>query len=556
MSLGPRIHEQDLGDILLAAHLLEESVLAQARRDAQRKNCPLWRQLTRENLVSEDALFKVLRQEVRMPVLTPDQLKSVVVPEELRAALPHEVAQRLGILPLERSTDGRRAVLAMVDPTSDITSILPALNKLGVAEVRRFLAHLGTLRLGLEFFYGRPWQPSLDDSILVPAEAPRSATTQPLGQSAKTGPLKTSSPSVVVDPKLQEELMQMDGPTDPRSTMHAERTAPLILPGAGLSDAGPAISPTLQSGNTLPLLGIKREPSMLEILPSDLMMIEESSLQIVRPSLTNEPSSRQLDKEPVQEALIKASELLLAELEAELHVTRPEALARLSQGVAERLGFAPSAVRELMLVSRLYGLLRSRLLRDGPLPAPRKDMLGFDVEQPLMKVLAELQAVLVDFIRLPSEPDLLPMGARIVEAATIALELYSEEHSLISEELTAKLRQRAGDNEVTAALLQVIETDLAALGIAPGQPEAAAGSKGPAEQARPDILAMPAIQEAATPDKAPPATPPMILLLAPLPPQMPDVSWQTMPIAALPEDCLQPYEFSELANYSPGFLPD
>src|SRR5205823_370776 len=114
--------------------------------------------------------------------------------------------------------------------------------------------------------------------------------------------------------------------------------------------------------------------------------------------------SRVPEKEPVQDALLKTCEALLSALQAELGINRPEAFAKLAQAVAERLGFAPSAVRELMLVSRLYGLLRVRLQSAGPLPPARKDMLGFQTEPqlPLMKALAELQTVLVDFIRLPT----------------------------------------------------------------------------------------------------------------------------------------------------------
>ena len=83
--------------------------------------------------------------------------------------MPAKTAQRLGMMPLERSTDGRRAGLAMVDPTDDITPLWPALTAAGVSEVRRFLVHLQHPALGPEAFYGVTWLP---DSELIEAPSP------------------------------------------------------------------------------------------------------------------------------------------------------------------------------------------------------------------------------------------------------------------------------------------------------------------------------------------------------------------------------------------------
>lgn len=523
MSLGARSNDQDLGDILLAAHLIDEAALTKARRESMRISRPLWRILTRDSVVSEDALFRALRQEVRVPVLAADQLKSVVMPEELREAMPHDVAQHLGILPLERSTDGRRAVLAMVDPTADITQIWPALSKLGVVEVRRFLVHLGTLRLGLEFFYGLPWQP--ESAELTAALAQAQAVEAALSRSALTQPMpaaeaEVESASVIIDPGLQDEFVEMEAPTDPGSarrpsaaSLGGRRSVPPASPVRAAQPPPPVVAPAPPERRDLSLLP--------ELSASDILVVDEQPIEL-------DPSALTPEKEPVQEALIKAGEGLAATLEAELGTRRPEALSRLSQGVAERLGFAPRAVRELMLVTRLYGLLRFALLRRGPLPPPCQDVLGFEVAHPLMTALRELQSVLVDFIRLPTEPDLVPMGARIVLAVIEALALL-EKRSLAqegrdetldaapSEAFLTELRARVADTALSGALSQVIEMDLPALGIEPGQLD--------------------------TPPAAPPAppAPACMLLLSPLPLAMPEVAWQTEPDASITDEGLLPY---------------
>lgn len=584
MSMGARSQDQDLGDILLAAHLVEEGALAKVRRDAQRTGRPLWRLLTRDNLVSEDALFKALRQEVRVPVLAADQIKSVEVPDELRGALPPDVAQHLGILPLERSTQGQRAVLAMVDPTSDITPIWPALTKLGIVEVRRFLVHLNTLRLGLEFFYGQPWQPEPDDEEgeaaavrSVQASLARSATTQPIPPSVAAA----ASGSVMVDPGFEAELAEMDGPTDPKRkairsepppVMANEPTGPIsrssltprrpasssqsfrpvaasssqsLRPAGGSSSqslrpvggssrdslrpvsaghSNPGLPPVASASNpgtsssSLPPYRARRENSMPELPSKQILMMADE----VPPP---DPKVRVPEGEPVQDAFIKASEALAQSFETEVRSGRPEALARLAQGVAERLGFAPRAVRELMLVSRMFGLLRLLLLRNGPLPRPARGILGFDSNHPLMAALRELQTVLVDFIRLPTEPDLAPMGARIVDGVTAALELSDE--GFDAADVGAKLRLRGCDASIVSALMQTMETDLQALGITPGRPEPIPGA--------------PASPSATTAPPRPKSSPPSLFIGTPRPPLMPDVRWKTTVVASLSDEGLLPY---------------
>jgi hypothetical protein len=206
----PRSRDKDvkeLADIVEEAQLVAPAAIDRALRRAHDSGRPLWRVLLREGALCEDAMFEALGAQLRVPVLTDDQLVSVIVPDELKEAVSYELAQRLGVLPLERSTDGRRAALAMVDPTLDITPLWPALTPLGVVEVRRFLMSLGTLRLGLDQFYGRGFIPDSPSIVPEPPEPEPEDPTLPPQRSPFAPP--ESGPSVMVDPQLQVEIAKL-----------------------------------------------------------------------------------------------------------------------------------------------------------------------------------------------------------------------------------------------------------------------------------------------------------------------------------------------------------
>jgi hypothetical protein len=147
---------------------------------------------------------------------------------------------------------------------------------------------------------------------------------------------------------------------------------------------------------------------------------------------------------------------------------------------------------------------------------------------------------MVDFIRLPTEPDMVPLGARLVAAVSVALELLDGQAAGPSvadlDELKAQLGRRIDDSQVSSALIQIIETDLPTLGIVPGHPDNAVS----AALAR---RAQPASAPAAV--AAPPAVVPTAVarptLLVPQPLRMPEVRWRTRQVPALPDAGLLPY---------------
>ncbi len=536
MSNGPRSKDfLDLGDILQAAHLVEPAKLAQLRSEAQKRGRPLWHALTHDEAVTADVLFRALRQEVRVPVLAADQLPAVSVPPELLKAVPAKTAQRLGMMPLERSTDGRRAGLAMVDPTDDITPLWPALTAAGVSEVRRFLVHLSTLRLGLEAFYGVAWvadaelaeaaspppgQPEKSEAAIEVEPEPLSEEEEEGASLAELVAAASHSGSGLAPVKSTGPVPKLD-PAAVSAPIRSGASAAHAVSAAATKASGPTAATPLQPAKPIaaatPLsYRVRREVSLPELPASDIIMLDEKSRPLRVPIIdeASMPAFRAsaaaaAEKEPLGETLLALSEAFVAVLDEDTHSTRPGAIARLSQSIAERLGFAPRAVSELKLVARLYGVLRARLRRQGPLPTETKDMLGFDSGLPLQTGLRTLQSAFVDFMRLPSEPDLVPMGTRIVQAATVAVDLIDS--GLTDDALITRVQSMIADTMIAGALIGSLQTDLPALGI----------DREPAPTASP------------TPSGSP--------LPVPKGPHMPEVTWRTRSVAQLPDDGLTPY---------------
>lgn len=688
MSTGPRNKDRDreLPEIIQEAQLVRADVLQRAQRNAKQLQEPLWRLLLREGLLTDEQLFRTLKQYVRVPVLAEEHLENVVVPPELRDAVAPSLAQRLGVLPLERSTDGRRAALAMIDPTLDLSPLWPALHKLGVAEVRRFLLNLATLRRGMQMFYGQAWLADATDAALDGPTPPpsRSAITQPIPRAVEEGP------SVMVDPQLQAEIAQLSGsmlvpelssevvipveppaaepvgqtsrsglplslqttmpgtlslartetppppraakapsgpsqhtplhrvvselpsagapvptPTTPLSPMPAiaiEIDLPDLRPAApgevarsvpGSSRSGPGYllspagaapsafsgpsavsSPSAQSGpgmpprtpgtppgrprpTTAPLPAGRRPPAgstgarsmtsqpphpsaqspLPELTTADLVLDDDrSGLTLNRsglrvPTAASE-SGPEVAQDTAHDALLTTCEALVAIIERQLQTSDPTTLARLCQGVGDRLGFAPRAVRELMLVARLRGVVRAELLARGPLPPVVPTLLGYQTDSPLLDAALALQKVLVDFMRLPQDENE-PLGTRIIATAALALELYNS--GVTDEALLTELRAQAGDTDVVFHIHKALALDpppptappVPAPPLAPGPALSAVASGLPPAAAPPPLATGAAHAEE-------PAR-------WPLPPRMPTVTWSTVWVAQLSGEDLLPY---------------
>lgn len=157
-------HRKDLAAALLEEHAVRPEALERARREQGRSGRPLWAVLLDGGLCSEDAVFLALRRWSGAPALSEERLSGLRVPAELREVVPPELAATEGVLPLERSPDGRRVALAMVDPLAEAGPVRAALSRSGVVEIHRFLLHRGVLRRCLPRLYepapSRPPRPA------------------------------------------------------------------------------------------------------------------------------------------------------------------------------------------------------------------------------------------------------------------------------------------------------------------------------------------------------------------------------------------------------------
>ena len=72
-----------LVEILKESELVPPTVLARAQRYSETSGRPLWFVLLREGLLTDDKLFRVLESQLKLPVLSDDQLDGVVVAPEI-----------------------------------------------------------------------------------------------------------------------------------------------------------------------------------------------------------------------------------------------------------------------------------------------------------------------------------------------------------------------------------------------------------------------------------------------------------------------------------------
>ena len=146
IAVSPLPHRKDLADALQEEHAVRAEAVERARREQMRSKRPLWALFLDGGLCSEDQLFRVLQRRGGASAVPEERLGGMLVPAGLRSVLPRNLAGDLGVLPLERSADGRRVALGMVDPLMDISALRTALSRVGVVEIHRYLIHPALLR--------------------------------------------------------------------------------------------------------------------------------------------------------------------------------------------------------------------------------------------------------------------------------------------------------------------------------------------------------------------------------------------------------------------------
>jgi hypothetical protein len=136
---------------LLVAHQIASS------RDVERVvrargEEPIWRAILDAGVVTSQRLFELLRDAGGLPVPTDKALLGAHSAAQLSRILSKDEALRRGMLAFDLSADGRRAQIAMVDPTDE-----PALREVARAAslqaAKVFVVERGTLLAAIERAY-------------------------------------------------------------------------------------------------------------------------------------------------------------------------------------------------------------------------------------------------------------------------------------------------------------------------------------------------------------------------------------------------------------------
>ena len=512
----PRPSARSLADLLREAELVHKDVLDRCVRHSEKSGRALWFVLLREGLVAEQQLFRLLDEKLKLPVLEDDQLDGVVVAPELKQAITSVLAGHLGILPLERSTDGRKAALAMVDPTQDLTALLPKLASHGVTEIRRFLIRVGTLRLGMDMFYNRAWEPSdsgppLDappksDPSVVPKPASASGPGAISGEnkpiSGENKPISGENKRVSGENKpISGENKRVSGENKPISaeTHQAERAQPPPVPPMPPLPVPVAVSQKNElprSGNSLPPRSATPPPLPKEVsapsrasAPKATVPSVRSGPHGVRPSFDKKSADKKpgpltqadlvVEERPSnlswdKDVLRVPSRAIAALSQPERNASIVDVLFRCAAQLCDELSSSAQTQWPDLVVKTATALTD----RMGMLPRAQRELLL------VAKIHALLQAKLAQKGRLPKphgdrlgypgtelldavlallqnefldflrlpQDDVPPLGLRIVTIVVEGLTLSHE--GLANDQLEVRLRTHHSDGELLRFLIE------------------------------------------------------------------------------------------------------
>ncbi len=240
---------KDLGAALLQEHALRADSLSRARHEQERTGRPLWAVLADGGECTDEVLFRALRRWGGGAVVSEEKLRGHTLSQELREAVPRELAEELGVLPLERSADGKRVALAMIDPLASLGEVQPvrlALARLGVVEVHRFLIHRAVLRRCLPVLYGTvhrgggdvPLSDRPTGMVLLP-EYEVSRAKPPLGPVKSSGSVPVIGEATMPAASKVSAGLPLDRAAAPRATVPTPGAVGEVLASAGQAGGAP-----------------------------------------------------------------------------------------------------------------------------------------------------------------------------------------------------------------------------------------------------------------------------------------------------------------------------
>ncbi len=110
----------NLLDIISDHECVSASMLERLVRLRRERRVPLAEVLRAEGLMSQDEVFSLMAERLRLVVVTAKQLAEVELSEELRRRVPRELARALVLLPLSLESEAGLLTVAMSDPTDGV----------------------------------------------------------------------------------------------------------------------------------------------------------------------------------------------------------------------------------------------------------------------------------------------------------------------------------------------------------------------------------------------------------------------------------------------------
>lgn len=545
---------KDLVAFLLQEHAIRADLAERVRREHERSGRPQWLLLKESGQCSEDLLFRTLRRWGGVPGVAQERLSGLRIPQELQRVLPRELASALGVLPLMRTSGGKRLDLAMVDPLSEPSALRGVLVRIGVQEIQRFLIHPAVLSRYLPDAYsdtaptrlpghrpgpgGLPLSDRPTDMVALPERriqiAPRlaqrgdeqtellpgqraparvparvpparsAAITQPIPQVPPAPPAPSAEPrpaSVQIDPALMAEIERLDqepaseAPPLSQEITHVTRRPTAQEPFASartpILPVGPPPAPVSHSAVTP--TDPRRAP--VEDTPEETTPPEHRPPAPPPPAPA--PPAPFSAAQYLPQVLLLSVEALVRELEKRLLPAGepgPTALSQLSRRAARQAGLFQHGAEEIGFLGLLYGAQRLCLRAQGPLPPALEGELGWAGSGGLFTCLHNLQSVLRRMEPTPPEPGADPERAVLPLGRRVVLAadaaLLALRDGARVHELLALLGER-GHELLAPEVEAVVQVLLAHPEIVPARPAASADGNEPTDPDPTHELALP-----------------------------------------------------------------
>jgi hypothetical protein len=411
---------KDLGSILVDEDVLDAKDLERVARGPHNKDGarrPLWSLLVENELATADQIFRALSGRFGVPVVSDERMADVTPPDSLKRAISRPEALAAGLFPLDLTSDGQRATVAMVDPSDDQT-LAEFLTRAQVPEGRALLARKEAIVRAVERVYG---ETTALVTPLPPQQRKKSAPSAPLKVKPVTDEDITGT--VKLDPSLQAEISRL-----PPRMSQADALTPLP----------------------------QRRPKRPTPIPP--------ATEATRP--VESPSEALRAEERLTRALIEAVEALSGELEARVVGGSGSGaeMARLARRVARQLGLGRRVSDEIGVAAHLFAIDRAMRHVEGAASTDVFAELGWSGAgaDGLLPILRSLTAASSGFGRLApgAQAPAIPVGARIIGAVADYQELGAAATAMPDLDTVSQLlRASSAGAQVVDALLRVLESD-------------------------------------------------------------------------------------------------